>query len=141
MKRVYSVKDDSVIEIIRNLLAQEGIETTVLNVSTGSLLGEVPFFSAAPEIWILRDEDEPRARAIVGDYESGAIQDQLTREPWKCPRCGELVEGQFTECWNCTLDGDDDPDPREDSQARCAECGYLLWGLPTRRCPECGTKF
>jgi hypothetical protein len=28
------------------------------------------------------------------------------------------------------------PDPR-----RCAECGYPLYGLPEKRCPECGTAF
>lgn len=25
--------------------------------------------------------------------------------------------------------------------ARCLTCGYLLRGLPERRCPECGTDF
>jgi len=25
--------------------------------------------------------------------------------------------------------------------ARCLRCGYLLRGLPERRCPECGTEF
>ncbi len=29
-------------------------------------------------------------------------------------------------------------DPEE---PRCAACGYLLQGLPTNRCPECGTPF
>lgn len=24
---------------------------------------------------------------------------------------------------------------------RCEKCGYLLFGLPTPRCPECGTPF
>lgn len=23
----------------------------------------------------------------------------------------------------------------------CSECGYLLWGLPEKRCPECGAEF
>ncbi len=32
-------------------------------------------------------------------------------------------------------------DPRRDPEAKCAECGYLLYKLPLRRCPECGTVF
>lgn len=28
-----------------------------------------------------------------------------------------------------------------DSEPRCAVCGYLLRGLPRNRCPECGTVF
>jgi hypothetical protein len=30
------------------------------------------------------------------------------------------------------------PEPHE---RRCATCGYLLIGLPERRCPECGQPF
>lgn len=30
------------------------------------------------------------------------------------------------------------PDPDE---PRCSSCGYLLYGLPTNRCPECGNTF
>jgi len=29
----------------------------------------------------------------------------------------------------------------EEWQLRCENCGYLLTGLPTSRCPECGTPF
>src|SRR5437870_4326577 len=25
--------------------------------------------------------------------------------------------------------------------ARCLHCGYVLWGLPAGRCPECGADF
>ena len=30
---------------------------------------------------------------------------------------------------------------RRDSEPRCAKCGYLLYGLPSNICPECGTPF
>lgn len=30
---------------------------------------------------------------------------------------------------------------RRTSEEICTECGYLLWGLPENRCPECGTEF
>ena len=26
-------------------------------------------------------------------------------QPWTCPTCGETIEGQFAECWNCAADG------------------------------------
>ena len=28
-----------------------------------------------------------------------------------------------------------------DSEPRCPQCGYLLYGLPVARCPECGSRF
>jgi hypothetical protein len=33
------------------------------------------------------------------------------------------------------------PDSDESQQPRCAACGYLLIGLPAKRCPECGRGF
>jgi uncharacterized paraquat-inducible protein A len=33
------------------------------------------------------------------------------------------------------------PKRRPASALRCAKCGYLLYGLPEPRCPECGTPF
>lgn len=30
---------------------------------------------------------------------------------------------------------------RRRAEPRCPFCGYLLHGLPTRRCPECGRPF
>jgi rubrerythrin len=136
MKRVFASKDRSAIEIVRGLLADEGIRTTVFNEATGSVLGDVPFFLAMPEIWVLADEDAAPARALVERYESGALRASLPKEPWVCPDCGELIEGQFTECWHCL-----EHDPRDEPDGRCEHCGYLLAGLPLRRCPECGNPF
>lgn len=136
MKRVYASKDRSAIEIVRTLLADDGIQTTIFNEATGSVLGDIPFFLAMPEVWVLHDDDEPAARSIVAQFESGAIRDSLPSEPWVCPKCGELIEGQFTECWRCV-----EYDPRTEPDGRCDHCGYLLKGLPLRRCPECGHPF
>ena len=136
MKKVFASNDPTRIQILRDMLAHEGIETTVLNESTSAVLGEIPFFSAMPEVWILHDDDGPRARAIVERFESGEVRDAARKPPWTCPQCGQQIEGQFTECWSC-----DANDPRHDREARCHECGYRLWGLPERRCPECGTEF
>ncbi len=136
MKRVFAAIDPAEMVIVRDLLAREGIETKVLNEHSALAVGLIPFLLAVPEIWVLRDEDLPAARDIVARYESGAIRDELPREGWKCPSCGETNEGQFTQCWRCEED-----DPREDRGTRCLKCGYMLWSLPERRCPECGTEF
>jgi hypothetical protein len=136
VKRVFASQNVAALTIVCDLLAQEGIETKILNEKTASVLGEIPFLLAMPEVWVLHDEDEPAAQEIVGRYESGEIREELSREPWECPRCGETIEGQFTECWRC-----EDDDPRKFKGTYCLQCGYLLWALPERRCPECGTEF
>jgi hypothetical protein len=133
---------DSVREMlgVQLLLDQAGIATVA-----GSL-GDSPWGSSVYEsrrmpavgfaVWT-RAEDVDDAGALVDRYRRGEIA-LPQPAPWKCPRCGETIEGQFTQCWSCTLETD--YDPRLDPEARC-DCGYLLWGLPHRRCPECGETF
>lgn len=101
MKKIYSSQDLSEIEILRGLLSDEGIETKVLNEDVGEVAGVVPFDKAMPEVWVINDEDEEKALEIVERMDSGEALESLGGEPWKCPRCNETVEGQFTKCWKC----------------------------------------
>ena len=101
MKRVFASRDWAAIAIVRQLLANEGIDTIIQNENMSALSGEVPFFLAMPEVCIVRDEDEAQALAIVERVESGEGRDQESTKSWTCPRCGEMVEGQFTACWKC----------------------------------------
>jgi len=139
MKRLYTGEFLDV-ESLRALLAQAGIEAVVLNQAVGMAGGDIPFTVAWPELWIADEEDEPRAREIAERYLANKAPGAEKRPPWKCPRCGEMIEGQFTECWNCTVTTPE-VDPRLDPASRCAQCGYRLYKLPLRRCPECGTEF
>lgn len=55
-----------------------------------------------------------------------------------CPRCAErqVVRAGDSECRECGLKF-----RIEVEEPRCARCGYLLWQLTERRCPECGATF
>ncbi len=107
IKKVFTSSDRAAIEILRGLLAQEGIESTVLNENIASALGGLPFVVAMPELWILRHEDEARAGAIVERFESPGGGRSADAGCWTCSECGEVIEGQFTECWSCAEDEDD----------------------------------
>ena len=107
MKKIYSPQDVSEIEIIRGLLADEGIKTTVLNEDVGEVAGVVPFAQAMPQVWLVNDEDEERALEIVERMDSGEVRESLGGKPWKCTRCGEAIEAQFTACWKCGTKRDD----------------------------------
>lgn len=56
----------------------------------------------------------------------------------RCPRCTtqQTVDIGAAQCNSCGLKFRIDVD-----EPRCATCDYLLWQLPERRCPECGTPF
>jgi hypothetical protein len=55
-----------------------------------------------------------------------------------CPRCSgrQVVDAGASQCAACGLKL-----RIEIEEPRCAKCDYLLWQLPERRCPECGTPF
>ena len=37
----------------------------------------------------------------IAGFKAEAIPAQPESPPWTCPKCGEAIEPQFTECWNC----------------------------------------
>jgi hypothetical protein len=55
-----------------------------------------------------------------------------------CPRCTkrQVVSAGDSKCQECGLKFRIDIE-----EPRCARCGYLLWQLAERRCPECGQPF
>jgi hypothetical protein len=77
-------------------LRAAGIDCEVRNTVLSGALGEIPFLECAPQIWIRNSLDEPRARELIEQLLS-----PVAGEPWTCSRCGEVLEPQFAQCWNC----------------------------------------
>jgi len=78
-------------------LQQAGLSASVQRYFLGSVAGELPPDQCQPEIWLARNEDEPRARELLD-----ALQNMPQRR-WVCS-CGEVVEGGFEQCWQCGAD-------------------------------------
>ena len=83
--------------LLLHRLAQAGIEACVLNEHAQGGLGEIPFTHAYPEIWIMEQADEPRARRIVVEFEQAPVSRDTTR----CSACGEMNPPAFELCWRC----------------------------------------
>jgi hypothetical protein len=68
--------------------------------------GDIPFTAdSLPAVWVRSDKVE-RAREAVAEYER---RKRPGAEPgaavggWVCPGCGEEIEAQFSQCWNCQM--------------------------------------
>ena len=86
------------IDHLKNILESGGIECVVRNLYLGAAMGEIPPIECWPELWVVDDERYEEAEAVL----KGALSPVVGLEkPWKCKGCGETIEGQFTECWNC----------------------------------------
>lgn len=98
MKRVY--RSEWLPDVVhrQNLLEHRGIPCTVRHPGLASIVGELPWLEAWPELWVIDDRDEALARRIIAQ---GADPGALAAGSWQCPACGEPLEAQFTACWQC----------------------------------------
>jgi hypothetical protein len=75
-------------------LTADGIEATVQRQYLGSAAGELPPDQCLPEVWIAHPALESRARELLYDLQ------HIPQRHWFC-RCGEEIEGGFSQCWSC----------------------------------------
>lgn len=81
----------------RNILTSEGIDSEIRNEHLGSIIGDMPFTEAWPQLWVRNDLDYDRAKQLIDET---AI-DESPADAWRCAKCGEHNEGQFAACWRC----------------------------------------
>lgn len=107
--RVYKAADPMDAEFVRGLLENAGLTAVVHGANVSSWYGPILGQAVAPGVYVPQ-ADLAAAEKIVARYVAGEIE---IGEPWTCPQCGELIEGQFTACWNCgaTPDWDGEATP------------------------------
>ena len=99
MKKVYTSQDIATVHYLKNMLEDHGIACVIKdeNISLVGFSERSPIVFW-PEIWVTDDSKASEALALIEE----AIPSVLSSgDSWKCPHCGEQVEGSFTECWNC----------------------------------------
>ena len=95
MIRIHTSPNAVEIHNLKNVLESRGIECEIRGEFRRVAVGELPVNECWIELWIRDAAEEKNARQIL---------DSPSSEPsgsWECPKCGEMVEGQFNQCWNC----------------------------------------
>ena len=101
MRKIYEHIEYARVGHYQSILESNGIATLVKNTGAAMGTGEIPFTETFPELWVVEDGEYDRAMALLTDYEP---PDTSGLTDWKCPKCGETIEKQFGECWNCGTD-------------------------------------
>jgi hypothetical protein len=83
--------------ILLGLLESCGIRARILNVSAQGGLGEIPFTSTYPELWLEDARDVVRAQTVIAEFE----RPQGGGAPRCCPSCREESPARFEVCWKC----------------------------------------
>ena len=87
------------IGVMKSALENLGIQCKLKNENLSDALGELPFIETWPELWITDDSREKEAISMVENLiKNPAVPNA---ESWVCISCGETIEGQFSDCWNC----------------------------------------
>ena len=94
-KLILSTIDGFMAQHVCGLLVNYGLQAEVKNTNLADIA--VPRMIAPFEVWV--DESSfVKAQEIL----SKVLAEQDSDAPdWKCEKCGESAEAQFTECWNC----------------------------------------
>ena len=103
MKRVFTSHDPMLAGYLRAVLEDRGIGCIVKNEYLLGGVGELPPTECWPELWVVEDEDEARARRLIEE----ARPAEAAGEAWRCPACGEWIEPEFGACWRCAGDPPD----------------------------------
>jgi len=98
-KQVYEARNLTEAEQVKSLLASEQIAATVQSGALENVFGEMASNSETlPTVWV-NDSDSDKAMKLVDEFKKGPLEN--ARMTWTCPRCGEVLEGQFSRCWKC----------------------------------------
>lgn len=96
MKRLFASADRLIVGHLAAALEDSHIPCVVRNQFLSGAVGELPVNEAWPEIWVMDERDLPKAKEVLQDL-LGAGQ---RSSHWRCI-CGEQLESQFTQCWDC----------------------------------------
>ncbi len=94
--RVFAHSNALLVSHVRNVLDAAGIPVELRNMVLGGGAGELPLGECEPEVWVAVHNRE-RAEALIQVAMSGAAD----APAWRCPNCGEALEGVFDTCWRC----------------------------------------
>lgn len=96
MRRLAQAPNLAIAALWVDTLQEAGMAATVQRQYLVGAAGELPPDQCLPEIWLVHDEQEAKARELLR-----ALTD-LPQRRWLCA-CGEEVEGGFESCWRCGL--------------------------------------
>ncbi len=93
--RIYSSLNKFDVYNVRNFLESRGVPCEIRGEHLANLVGMIPIPDAMLEIWLLDESQAAQAKKILAESETSQSS------PWTCSKCGESIEGQFSECWKC----------------------------------------
>ncbi|HTE16266.1 MAG TPA: DUF2007 domain-containing protein [Burkholderiales bacterium] len=100
MKPLHTARHAAEAHLIRGYLESQGVTAIVRGEYLTGGIGELP--ADLCKVWIVNDGEFAHADVLLRHFLQGDAARTHAHEGWRCARCGEHIEGQFTDCWNCS---------------------------------------
>ena len=100
---IYQARDETQAQLLIAILQSRGIEASMEQGASATNAMFAPGMFRGG-IGVLVDETQAdQARQIAHEFDQSGSQpaDDSPQPTWTCPNCGEVVEAQFSDCWNC----------------------------------------
>jgi hypothetical protein len=104
MRCLYEAADRFEAQRLVDFLGEQGIPAVILGDFLSGAAGELPA-TIFPAVWLVEDRHWFMAQALLREFRQPRTASQAA---WRCPVCGETVEGGFEVCWNCGSQRDPD---------------------------------
>jgi predicted RNA-binding Zn-ribbon protein involved in translation (DUF1610 family) len=102
MLKVFTAQHQAEAHLVEDLLRSNGIQAHVVgDVLLNTVPGSLVIPGTSPEVWILNSDQAEAAFDLIRDFSSGEPLPEEAGPSWACPKCHEILESQFSECWNC----------------------------------------
>jgi len=95
MKRLLQAPNLALATLWADQLCAAGFEASVQRAYASGIAGHIPPDQSLPEVWLADEGQFDKAQALLGEWRHAPDR------RWACPRCTEIVEGPFEQCWNC----------------------------------------
>ena len=95
MKKLMQAPNLALATLWADQLSHAGIDATVQRAFTSSIAGELPPDQCLPEVWVADATRLDEARRLMFELQ------HLPERRWACPGCSEIIDGPFTQCWQC----------------------------------------
>jgi hypothetical protein len=99
VKQIHAARHAVEAHLIKGFLLSHGISAEVRGEFLTSGWGELPVDVCS--VWVTDDAQYEAANELLAAFLTGRLASMFSGESWSCPRCGEKLEGQFTQCWHC----------------------------------------
>lgn len=95
--RVFQHSNALLVSHVHNVLESAGVPCELRNMTLGGGAGELPLGECEPAVWIA-PHNRARAESLMHDALHGP---RAPAPAWRCPQCGERLDGVFDTCWQC----------------------------------------